>query len=129
MKICSSCGEEKPDTEFSPKCGRCKNCQYLENLAWRTKNQEKVTKYNADRYKSNHPGTLEKISQIKEKPAKVVKEKKPVKIKAIRPKSKRVTMTRVRTTETRYIKLVRNDWDKVLSGIKQQIRKWEGQQV
>ena len=129
MKICSSCNEEKEEKEFPPKSGRCKHCRYLENLAWRENNKDKVSKFNASRYKTNHSGTLDKISKI---PPKVIKEVKEVKIKILkpeRPKSKRVTMVRVHSTENRNIKLVRNDWDKQLLGIKRQVKEWEDQQV
>jgi len=129
MKICSSCNEEKEEKEFLPKSGRCKHCRYLENLTWRENNKDKVSKFNASRYKTNHSGTLDKISKI---PPKVIKEVKEVKIKILkpeRPKSKRVTMVRVHSTENRNIKLVRNDWDKQLLGIKRQVKEWEDQQV
>ena len=125
MKICSSCNEKKEEKEFPPKSGRCKHCRYLENLAWRENNKDKVSKFNASRYETNHSGTLDKISKI---PLKVIKEKKPAKVKIMKPERqtlKRVTMVRVHSTETRNVKLVRNDWDKVLSGIKQQIERWE----
>jgi len=129
MKICSRCHEPKEDTEFRVQRTACKSCLADENLAWRIKNKDKVSKFNASRYKTNHSGTLDKISKI---PPKVIKEVKEVKIKILnpeRPKSKRVTMVRVHSTENRNIKLVRNDWDKQLLGIKRQVKEWEDQQV
>jgi PP-loop superfamily ATP-utilizing enzyme len=127
MKICSSCGEPKADSEFIRRCGRCKHCLYLENLAWREKNKDKVSKFNASRYKTNHSVTINKISKIpvKEKPIKEIKVKI---IKPERPKSKKVTMVRVHSTENRSVKLVNNHWEKQLLEIKNRVKVWEDQQ-
>ena len=127
MKICSRCGFPKEDSEFRVQRTACKSCLADENLVWREKNKDKVSKFNASRYKTNHSGTIDKISKIpvKEKPIKEIKVKV---IKPERPKSKKVTMVRVHSTENRSVKIVNNHWEKQLLEIKNRVRAWEDQQ-
>ena len=74
MKVCSKCGEEKPESEFYANFKRCKACVNQSNKEWVEKNRERANLI-AKRWRLNNP---EKHRAI----AKRWREKYPEKAKA-----------------------------------------------